>query len=181
MDDSARRYLEAELAWQEHLRRLARKRKAGRRSGRDALDLARAKRSRLRRAEGISGETGGPGAPQGSATPGAAGGVGGGTKAYVDGSDPTPMAGYTQDQIDALGAKGQALWINGRFAWPVTGRRDLVNLLAAWRKLPPGPTASKVKQWLKKKAIGLRLEGELPASWVPKMPPLHPNEVGRQG
>jgi hypothetical protein len=131
---SAEAYAQAEERWQAQLRR-----RTGRRSGRDALDLAKAKARRLQRA-------------------------------YIDGSDPTSMAGYTQDQIDALSHKGQALWMKGRYAWPVVRRRDLVNLLAAWRQLRPGKEASEVKAWLKSRAIGLGLEAELPASWRPPVP-----------
>ena len=118
------------------------RRKAERRSGRDRLELAEVKRARRALDQ----------------------------RAYTDGSDPEPLAGHSQAEVDFLGRKGEALWIKGRWAWPVTGRRDLINCLAAWRQLRPGPEASTVKAWLKQRAIRLRLEMYLLAGWTPAVP-----------
>jgi hypothetical protein len=149
MTPAAKRYLEGELHWEAELRRKAGRQGVKRRTDRRGRrELARVRDRRdVREAK-----------------------IGLAHRAYIDGSDAEPLAGYTQEKVDALGHKGQALWINGRYAWPVVRRRDLFNLLAAWRQLPPGKEASEVKAWLKSRAIGLGLEAELPASWLPSVP-----------
>jgi hypothetical protein len=138
----ARRYIEAEAAWQALLARQ-------RRSGRDRLDLAKAKRARLAPAQ----------------------------RAYVDGSHPTPAGVYTPEQLQALGAQGKAFKRkDGSWGWVILNRRDLLNALAAWRQLPQGDERLEVKAWIKARAIRLVMEDLLPAAWKFAIPPLHPNE-----
>jgi len=118
---------------------------------------------------------------------GAGGSTGGGetegARSYVDASHPTSKGVYeTQDEVDALGNKGQALFIGGKYSWPVANRRDLLNALAAWKALRPGPTASTVKSWLKEKAIRMRLEELLPANWQQTAPtPIEDLSAARGG
>jgi hypothetical protein len=155
LSPSALRYALAEERWQRVLRRR-------RRSGRADLDLAKARRAalpRLRRDDSTQG---------GTMAVGAAGGAS--TDAYTDGSHPTPLGVYTQEEVDRLGRAGKALWIGGRFAWPIANRRDLLNCVAGWRLLRPGKAASEVKAWIKRRAIGMNLEGCMPSSWQPSVP-----------
>jgi hypothetical protein len=140
---SAARYAANETAWARRLRRKA----DGRRSGRDQLDLARAKRARHRRSD-----------------------------AYIDGQDDTPLGAYTQLEVDALGARGEAFQKrDGSYGFVVKTRRDLLNALAAWRQLPSTSArarteALEVKAWIKERAIHLKLEELLPANWQLKIP-----------
>jgi hypothetical protein len=80
------------------------------------------------------------------------------------------MGCYSQLEIDALGFRGKALLIKGRYARPIQNRRDLLNAIAAWRQLRPGPEALEVKAWVKRRAIHLKMEELLPANWQLKIP-----------
>jgi hypothetical protein len=148
LSPSARRYAANEEKWQLHLMRVkARAMKDGRRSGRDALELAVAKRARLKRSD-----------------------------AYIDGQDDTPLGAYTQLEVDAYGARGMAFKKrDGTFGFVILNRRDLLNALAAWRQLPltsarARTEALEVKSWIKERAIHLKLEELLPANWQLKVP-----------
>jgi HK97 family phage prohead protease len=121
------------------------------RSSRSHLDLVKAKRARL-----------------GSAKR---------SDAYVDGQDgDTPLGAYTELEVDALGARGEAFRKrDGSYGFVVKNRRDLLNALAAWRQLPltsarARAEALEVKAWVKERAIHLKLEELLPANWQLKVP-----------
>jgi hypothetical protein len=123
------------------------------RSGRDQLDLAKAKRARLRRAE-----------------------------SYVHGSHPTPKGRYDQDELDALGERGLALKLpSGKYAYGITGLADLMNSLAAYKSPNCNNYSGLVRSWIVERAIKLGLVERLPKGWAePKYKP-HPNEYGPTG
>jgi hypothetical protein len=99
---SAQAYLIAELQWQAVLRR--RRRLYGR-SGRDQLDLARAKRARLRR-----------------------------TEAYVHGSDAHRLGKYSEEEVTEYAEQGKALKLpNGKYGYVILDTADLMNSLQAYK------------------------------------------------
>jgi hypothetical protein len=116
-------------------------------SGRDVLELAKAKRARLRRA------------------------------AYVAGDEhATPKGKYTDDEIQALGERGLALAKgDGSYHYPIVDTADLINALVAYKReggLQPG-----VRAWLIKRAIAMNATHHLPKGWAEPKVPLHPRET----
>ena len=100
-----------------------------------------------------------------------------GSDASVEGQEDTPR--YTDAQVTQLGREGKAYKKkDGTYSYPVKDRRDLLNALAAWKlgRVAKGE-ASAVKAFIKKRAVLLRLESELPEAWRSKAKPgLGPKE-----
>jgi hypothetical protein len=146
---SAQRYLEGELRWQAHLRRKARANSHRTdRSGR--RDLARVRDRRdIRTAKLFR------------------------TTASIEGEEPAPR--YTPAQLAALANRGLAYKCRNGAYVAVVDRRDLLNALGLWPDVPDSDRLP-LKAFIKKRAILLRLETLLPASWQLKVPPLKPGE-----
>ena len=105
MTPSALRYAEADTRWQAFLRRRARP--DGRRSGRDVLDLARARRARLGRR----------------------------TDAAIHGSNATPKGRYSDRELAVLGEEGKALKMKeGSWGYAILDLADLMDALAAYKQ-----------------------------------------------
>jgi hypothetical protein len=149
---SAAAYLAGEERWQAHLRHKSRLGALARRSGRDVLDLAKAKRSRLRR-----------------------------TDAYVTGQDAGPLGKYDAKTVEELGERGLALKMpDGSWAYPIVDQIDLGNALLAYQQAeggkPPGLHA-----WLVLRANALNLTHLLPKSMGAVKEKPGPREPGGGG
>jgi hypothetical protein len=102
-----------------------------------------------------------------------------GSDASVDGEEDAPR--YDQGQLARLEREGKALRKrDGTFGWGCADRRDLMNCLAAFRRGEAGSEASDVKAFLRRRAVLLGYESELPEAWQTKAKPRpHANEMGR--
>jgi hypothetical protein len=152
MTPAARRYLESERAWQRQLRRRRARLVVGLpQSGRDQLDLAKAKRARLKQ-----------------------------RAAYVTGQDGHPMGRYDAEAVERLGREGKALARGDGSHWfPIVDLRDLHNAIAAYLALKASERNG-VRAWIVKRARELGLDEQLPKGWGALNPGLHPNELERE-
>jgi hypothetical protein len=133
---SARRYLASERRWAPYL---ARRGADSHRTGRDVLDLAKARAARHRRASG----------------------------AYVHGSHPTPKGRYSADELIQLGKEGKALQLpNGSYGYVVQNLADLMNALAAYKDPRFKNHDGKVRSWIVSRVILLGLVDQLPVGWA---------------
>ncbi len=106
-----------------------------------------------------------------------------GTDASTEGHEPGPR--YTDAELAKLGAEGKALRKkDGSYGWPIVDRRDLLNALAdlarVAARLSPAER-SRVKAWIKLRAVVMSLDRLLPASWYTPVAKLHPSEKDRLG
>jgi hypothetical protein len=91
-----------------------------------------------------------------------------GSDASVEGQEDTPR--YTPKEIEALGKRGLAFKRrNGTYSLPIVDRRDLMNAIKAWGRAAPSEAAA-VKAYIKRRAVLLKLDALLPASWLPPAP-----------
>jgi hypothetical protein len=79
--------------------------------------------------------------------------------------------GYSKERLEALAAEGLAFKRrNGTFL-PAVNRYTFLVALAVWKGLEVGdPERLPLKGFLKTRAIYMRLERELPANWLQKVP-----------
>jgi hypothetical protein len=154
------RYAEAETRWQRFLRRR-------RRSGRADLDLAKARRSRLRRDDSVQGGTMAVGAAGGAAS-----------SAYVVGSDPTPQGKYSPREVQRLGEEGRALPRKGGGYWfPIANSSDIQNAVNAYRGLTPREReGAGVLAWIIERARKLGVMHLLPKGWGEPVQKVGPRE-----
>jgi HK97 family phage prohead protease len=149
----AQRYLDAEMRWAAYLRR---KGVRSHDSGRDFLELVKAKRARLSR-----------------------------STAYVHSSDATPLGRYSADEVTKLGEREPPLALkrpNGTYGYPLTDYADLSNALAAYKNPEFDNYDGLVRSWIVKRAILLGLVDKLPKAWTEaKNPKLHPNGLAPSG
>jgi HK97 family phage prohead protease len=91
-----------------------------------------------------------------------------GSDASVEGQEDQPR--YSPAQVVALGKRGLAFKRkNGTYSFPCVDRRDLLNAIKAWGRAAPSEAAA-VKAFLKRRAVLLKLDDLLPASWMPRTP-----------
>lgn len=92
-----------------------------------------------------------------------------GSDASVEGEEDAPR--YSPRQLEALGRRGLAFRKrDGSYGWGCADRRDLLDCVAAFNRGEAGSEAAAVKRYLKLRAVLLRAESLLPASWQRKRP-----------
>lgn len=149
MTREAWRYWAAEERWRRHLEG-----KAGdsHRTGRDQLDLAKAKARRAERRE-----------------------------AYVHGSHPTPAGKYSLAEVEQLGKEGKALAKGDGTHWfAIAEYADIHNAVAAYRALKPGERDG-VHKWIIERARAIGAEHLLPNGWGTFAEKLGPRETESGG
>jgi hypothetical protein len=88
--------------------------------------------------------------------------IGQAQRAYVSGSDPTPLGKYSQEDVDQLGREAKALAKGDGSHWfPIAKHNDVQNAVAAYRKLKPGERNG-VHAWIVERARLLNAEHLLP-------------------
>jgi hypothetical protein len=91
-----------------------------------------------------------------------------GSEASTDGEEDTPR--YTDAEVQKLGEEGKAnKRTDGKYNFPVSDRRDLLNAIKAWGRARPSERAS-VKAFIKARAAVMALEDLLPAAWAKSVP-----------
>lgn len=71
----------------------------------------------------------------------------------------------TDDEVEALGRQGKALWVNGHYAWPIEDVTDLTAAVQSFGRAASSAGAAAIRAWIIKRARALDATDLLPQSW----------------